>query len=252
MQPIGERLREARMRQGVDLTEVEVATKIRAKYLRAMENDEFSMLPGTTYVKSFLRTYAEYLGLDAQLLVEEFRAQHEPRGENEIPTFAPPTRPPRERRSVGVGMAIGPGTLAAGTVLLVLVVLAVIGLASGDNGNKKSGKQATTAKKRARHPKRTPAPAAPIPTSVKLKVIPTETTYLCLDNGKGTKLFEGTISTPQSFRDKRLRITLGRSSATLYLNGKRVRFPRTSSVVGLSLSRTGRVTPLPPAQRPCA
>src|SRR5215210_2248642 len=112
MQAIGERLREARMRQGLDLTEVEIATKIRAKYLRAMENDEFSMLPGTTYVKSFLRTYAEYLGLDAQLLVEEFRAQHEPRGVGEMPSFVPPgrARPPRDRRAGGgAGMAIGPG-----------------------------------------------------------------------------------------------------------------------------------------------
>jgi len=110
MQPIGERLREARMRQGRDITEVEAATKIRAKYLRALENDEFSMLPGTTYVKSFLRTYAEYLGLDAHLLVEEFRAQHEPRGEEEVPSFAPParTRPPHERRVAGPGMAISP------------------------------------------------------------------------------------------------------------------------------------------------
>jgi cytoskeleton protein RodZ len=48
MQAIGERLREARMRQGLDITEVEVATKIRAKYLRALENDEFTMLPGST------------------------------------------------------------------------------------------------------------------------------------------------------------------------------------------------------------
>src|SRR5919206_1338713 len=100
MQAIGDRLREARMRQGLDLTEVEAATKIRAKYLRAMENDEFSMLPGTTYVKSFLRTYAEYLGLDAQLLVEEFRAQHEPRGEGELQSFGPtaPAAPGRDRR----------------------------------------------------------------------------------------------------------------------------------------------------------
>src|SRR5438874_13047671 len=112
MQPIGERLREARMRQGRDISEVEAATKIRAKYLRALENDEFTMLPGSTYVRSFLRTYAEYLGLDAQLLVEEFRAQHEPRGEGEVHTLAPPARVPArpglERRGPGAGLAFGP------------------------------------------------------------------------------------------------------------------------------------------------
>src|SRR5919206_41346 len=136
MQAIGERLREARMRQGLDISELEASTKIRAKYLRALENDEFAMLPGTTYVRSFLRTYAEYLGLDAQLLVEEFRAQHEPR-EVEAHALAPPARaarPGRERRGPGAQVAIGPGTLAVGAILLVLVLLAVIGLASGGDG----------------------------------------------------------------------------------------------------------------------
>src|SRR6266487_2904166 len=137
MQAIGERLREARMRQGLDITEVEVATKIRAKYLRALENDEFSMLPGSTYVKSFLRTYAEHLGMDAQLLVEEYRAQHEPRGEGELQAYVPPARRERERAGGGPP-AFGPGTLIAGAVVLILIVVAVIGLASG--GKKPSEK----------------------------------------------------------------------------------------------------------------
>src|SRR5919206_1396380 len=143
MQAIGDRLREARMRQGLDLTEVEVATKIRAKYLRALENDEFSMLPGSTYVKSFLRTYAEYLGLDAQLLVEEFRAQHEPRGEGEPQALVPPShpRPGREQRGPVLGPPFGPGTLAVGAVVLVLVILALIGIVSGGgSGNGGKGK----------------------------------------------------------------------------------------------------------------
>jgi cytoskeleton protein RodZ len=260
MQAIGERLREARMRQGLDITEVEVATKIRAKYLRALENDEFVMLPGSTYVRSFLRTYAEYLGLDAQLLVEEFRAQHEPRGEGEVHALAPPARaarPGRERRGAGVGFAFGPGTLAVATILLVLVVLAVIGLASGGSSDSgKSSGEGKTAKKKERAGRkereaRAAAPAAP--RSLKLKVVPAEATYLCLDDGKGTKLFEGTVSTSQSFREKRMRILLGRSSARLYLNGKPIRFDHSSSdVVSFSFSRSGEVTSLPAGQRPCA
>ena len=58
------------MRQRVDISEVERATKIRAKYLRAIENEEFDLLPGPTFAKSFLWTYVEFLGLDARLLVE--------------------------------------------------------------------------------------------------------------------------------------------------------------------------------------
>ena len=61
------------MRAGIDISEVETATKIRARYLRAIENEEWGLLPGPTFVKSFLRTYAEYLGLDAKLLVDEYK-----------------------------------------------------------------------------------------------------------------------------------------------------------------------------------
>src|SRR5207302_7319239 len=106
---IGDRLREARMRQKIDIAEVETATKIRAKYLRALENEEFALLPGNTFVKTFLRTYAEYLGLDAQLLVEEYRAEHEPREQAEVQPFAPAAhRRPRERRTRGPSGPPGP------------------------------------------------------------------------------------------------------------------------------------------------
>ena len=66
MPEIGETLREARMRRRIDMTEVEAATKIRAKYLRALENEEWDLLPGPTFVKTFLRTYAEYLEAEAK------------------------------------------------------------------------------------------------------------------------------------------------------------------------------------------
>ena len=77
MATIGDTLREARMRQRLDIADVEARTKIRAKYLRALENEEFGMLPGPTFVKTFLRTYAEALGLDPHVLLEEYRANYE-------------------------------------------------------------------------------------------------------------------------------------------------------------------------------
>jgi hypothetical protein len=67
---IGNSLREARLRQGFDLARVEDDTKVRAKYLQALEDERFEVLPAETYVKGFLRTYAEYLGLDGQLMDE--------------------------------------------------------------------------------------------------------------------------------------------------------------------------------------
>ena len=72
---IGNSLREARLRRGVDFAQAELATKIRGKYLRALEDEQFELLPAQTYVKGFLRTYAEYLGLDGQLYVDEFNSR---------------------------------------------------------------------------------------------------------------------------------------------------------------------------------
>ena len=72
---IGNTLREARLRQRLDLSRCETDTKIRSKYLRAMEEEQFDLLPGRTYVRGFLRTYAEYLGLDWQLVLDEYESR---------------------------------------------------------------------------------------------------------------------------------------------------------------------------------
>jgi cytoskeleton protein RodZ len=73
---IGSSLKEARVRQGLEFAEIETGTKIRGKYLRALEDEQFEVLPGETYIKGFLRTYAEYLGLDGQLYVDEFNSRY--------------------------------------------------------------------------------------------------------------------------------------------------------------------------------
>ena len=72
---IGASLREARTRQGLDFPELEVRTKVRAKYLRLLEEEQFDQLPAHTYIKGFLRTYADTLGLDGQLYVDEYNSR---------------------------------------------------------------------------------------------------------------------------------------------------------------------------------
>ncbi|RDV84755.1 helix-turn-helix domain-containing protein [Ammonifex thiophilus] len=69
---LGERLREAREAKGLSVEEVAEATKIRSKYLRALEEEDFELLPGRVYAKAFLRTYARFLGLDEIQLAQEF------------------------------------------------------------------------------------------------------------------------------------------------------------------------------------
>src|SRR3954467_14693129 len=119
MPEIGETLRETRMRRRIDMTEVEAATKIRAKYLRALENEEWDLLPGPTFVKTFLRTYAEYLDLDPRLLVEEYRQRYERPSGQDLTPFGPGMgggRPQRgrrrQRRPIGPFIIVGLGVVA--------------------------------------------------------------------------------------------------------------------------------------------
>src|SRR4249919_1467809 len=97
MPEIGPTLREARMRARIDISEVEAETKIRAKYLRALENEEWDLIPGPTFVKSFLRTYAEALGLDARALLEEYKARHDRPAEGDLLPMTPPSQRQRDR-----------------------------------------------------------------------------------------------------------------------------------------------------------
>ena len=99
MAEIGETLRDARMRARIDVSEIEAKTKIRAKYLRALENEEWGLLPGPTFVKSFLRTYAQALGLDGKALVEEYRLSHEHLNDAALePIVSSPQQPARAPR----------------------------------------------------------------------------------------------------------------------------------------------------------
>ena len=88
------------MRERIDVSEIEAKTKIRAKYLRALENEEWGLLPGPTFVKSFLRTYATALGLDGKALVEEYRLHHEHPSEAMEPIVSSPQR----NRVAGTGV----------------------------------------------------------------------------------------------------------------------------------------------------
>ena len=119
---IGNSLREARERQGLGYPEIELATKIRAKYIRALEEENFTAIPGDAYIRGFLRTYAEYLGLDGDVYVDEYASRFITSWRDELPPR--PERPrvrrtrerPFERRAVLL--------VLAGTVLVAGLVFA--------------------------------------------------------------------------------------------------------------------------------
>jgi Helix-turn-helix domain/RodZ C-terminal domain len=96
---IGSSLREARLRQELDFPELEERTKIRPKYLRALEDERFEILPAPTYVRGFLRSYAEALGLDGQPFVDEYNSRFTVGEDDDAPLRA--RRAPEARRERG-------------------------------------------------------------------------------------------------------------------------------------------------------
>lgn len=126
---IGNSLREARLRQGLEIPRIEAETKIRGKYLRALEEEQFEVLPGDTYVKGFLRTYADYLGLDGQLYLDEYNSRF---AAAEELSFAQSTAPKRRRRRVESNLVVV--ALATIVAVTVLVVVGLSGLGSDSGG----------------------------------------------------------------------------------------------------------------------
>ena len=110
------------MRQGLDFNEMEFRTKVRAKYLRALEAEQFDQLPAHTYIKGFLRTYADALGMDGQLYVDEYNSRFVA-GDDDQPLRTrrvPQARARRERRESRIVFV----TLAAIALLTALVIAA--------------------------------------------------------------------------------------------------------------------------------
>ncbi len=121
---IGPALREARERRGLTHSQVEADTAIRTRYIRALEEEQFQVLPGATYSKGFLRAYAEYLGLDGQLFIDEFNSRHhDVRALSDQPIASRPRSRPhqrRQRRESSLVMIV----LAAIVAVSALVLLA--------------------------------------------------------------------------------------------------------------------------------
>jgi cytoskeleton protein RodZ len=239
------------MRARIDVSEIEAKTKIRAKYLRALENEEWGLLPGPTFVKSFLRTYAQALGLDGKALVEEYRVSHE--GLTEA-ALEPIVSSPQHSRSPGGSRAPkGPsrGYVVVVGVVGLLIILLVVGLLSGGGGGSSKHTASTASvpsghKTRGHHSSgRASAPASAQSTTLTLSLRPTAAVYVCLIGDNGRKLIGGSelqpgASTP-TFHARRFEITLGNSSLTMVIDGRARSVPPSSQAIGYSITKaTGR------------
>jgi cytoskeleton protein RodZ len=254
MPEIGDQLRETRMRNRIDISEVEAATKIRAKYLRALENEEWDLLPGPTFVKTFLRTYADYLGLDARNLVEQYRARYERPSAQELAPFGAGigSRRRRPRRPI-----LAPWMMVVAGVLILVVALYFLGRwgdepereataptptptatpSGGNDGEKKK--------------KRKEAPAKP--TVARLQIQPTGPVSVCLENAAGEALIGNlTLQANQdteTFRSKRFLVSFGTGEAVMRVDGKAYQVSD-DAPIGYEIRAGGKPKALPEAERP--
>lgn len=130
---VGSKLREARTRRKLSLAEVEAATKIRGRYLRAIENEDWEQLPGDVYARAFIRTYGRHLGLDGERLAEEQRrSRGAARPGERLPRVDPRPKPVSRRRSRR--LRLSPTVVVLIVTASVAVALFVIGLSSGGGG----------------------------------------------------------------------------------------------------------------------
>jgi cytoskeleton protein RodZ len=246
---IGPTLREARNRRKVDLSEVEAAIKIRVRYLRAIENEEWDALPGGAYTRGFIRTYANYLGLDGDRLADDYRRNTAPPGPERVPKRVEPVptgvRRPRSRLS---------GRLLVAAVCLILAaVLVAIALAGGGGGGSSSTSPLAKGKsKRDKQQAQSKATAAKPGVAVRLAA--TGEVWVCLLSVDRKPLVDGQIldegSEAGPFRSAGFELALGNGSVTMFVDGKRAEIPPSSSPVGYSIDDSGKLVGLEEGERP--
>ena len=203
------------MRRGVDFAQAELATKVRGKYLRALEEEQFDMLPAQTYVKGFLRTYAEYLGLDGQLYVDEYNSRFVGTGDDHEPrTRRSAARPQRRHRRIETNVVL----VALAAIAIVMVV--VISAWKASDNNSPPPPKATHPPARRHH-------ATPLLTLTGLR----GSTHVAARVGSaaGNVAFDGTIAkgdTPLALRGRRLWLQIDSpENLRIRVHGKLVHVP---------------------------
>lgn len=246
---VGTILREARNRRKVELSEVEAATRIRFRYLRAIEDEEWDVLPGGVYTRGFIRTYASFLGLDGDRLVGDYRESVEP--------WHRDVDEPQAQSQSGAGGSGGPrGVALAGLVVLAVIAVAVIVIVAIPGGGGEGG-PAVQRPRVARKAEPQAKPPAPVKTGVTIELAASAEVWACLLNAKGKALVNGLIleagAEEGPFHSGSFTVSFGNGEVKMFIDGKEADIPATSSPVGYAIDSEGRLTKLEEAERPtCA
>jgi cytoskeleton protein RodZ len=270
MTDIGAMLREARMRDHLDIAEFEARTKIRAKYLRALEDEEWTLLPGYTFTKAFLRTYADMLGLDGRMLVDEFKRQYQDPSEIELAPVLPSRRDgrrarerPRDRDRGGGERGrernrrpSGPSSRVLLVALLVVLLAAAIFVVR--ELSKKNPKPAPTHTSHTH----TTAPVKPAPPAVKrvaLTLVPTAAVRVCLiayktASSQGLQRVSALLGPasvlPTYHADNRFRVSFTGGALKMIVNSHSIPVTATGTTVSYEIFVSGHYLKLPPGQAP--
>jgi Helix-turn-helix domain len=246
---IGPTLREARNRRKIDLSEVEASTKIRARYLRALENEEWDVLPGGAYTRSFLRTYASFLGLDGQRLADQYGRSLEPSPGERDDRRPAPVAPARGR---GGATSFPRGAWIALAALGLLSALLVIGLLGGGSGS--SVGPAPLAKHGKKPEHHAGSKARVEPRSVSVRLAATAAVWVCLLDENGRALVDGQVLSVGAqegpFHSGSFTVSFGNGEVSMMIDGQEASIPATSSPIGYSIDSGGNLQPLPDSQRP--
>jgi hypothetical protein len=251
---IGEVLKQARARAGLDIRAAEEQTKIRVKYLRALEDEEWDALPSSAYAKGFLRTYAQLLGLDGEALADAYRRQVE-RGRTD-PTFLGDQVLERRRRLAGESRRPRWGWIAVAAAVAIGGVLLVIGLVGNDDedgGDRDRGRAAANGKHRGDN-RGDEQPKG----SVTLALSIHEPVQICLVGGGGQALIDGQVLNPgdqESYERKsfELRFPAGFSASQfdLEIAGMPRRLPKADGPAAFDVIAPQRVVEAKPPGKDC-
>lgn len=249
---IGAILRQARTRREIELAEVEATTRIRLKYLRAIEAEDWDALPEGVYARGFIRTYASFLGLDGERLAEEYRREVEGGAAPRSTPDAPATPGPRSRPLRGTRWPRGAtGVAVAGVLAVAVLALVALPLGGGGSGTPSSPPEPSPAPAPASAPRSQPKQ---VPAGVSMRLSATAEVWVCLLDGAGQPLVDGQIleggAEEGPFRSGSFTVSFGNGEVTMLVDGREADIPATASPVGYSIDASGELTELSESERP--
>ena len=259
---IGAALKEERERQGLSLEDLEDRTKIRIRYLRALENEDWDIIPGPAYVRAFLRTYAEALGLDPEELVDDYREEFEasqPRSGLGEAVLTEYRGVDRKRSRFNRRWLIA--ALIAGLVALLLVLGLWGGSDDGGGDGKPAAERAKDDGKGGGGPDGGGGGAQPgeavedVPDTVELELTPRSDSEICLVNKGGAVLIDNQVLSPgddEKFEADAFDISIGFGEVELTINGQRETVKaKSDSPVTYQVTPSGLRQPVPDTDPEC-